>query len=103
MSDLRAVIYLQAGEQMARWQRICGTHVEARGYELVSIVIDGADGAKWPDVLTLLRGDRADVIVVARRDQLPKDRLPRIEVATEEPTLQLRQRQPVRRPRVIGR
>jgi hypothetical protein len=103
MSDLRALIYIPGGEQMTRWQRICGQHVEARGYRLVSIVIDDAGGAKWPNVLTLVRAGQADVIVVARRDQLPKDRLPRIEVATEEPTLQLRQRQPVRRPRVIGR
>jgi len=103
MSDLRAVIYLPAGEQMDRWRRTCALHVEARGYELVSIVIDEASGERWSSIQALLRDGRVDVIVVARRDQLPPDRLPRIEVASEEPTLALRQRQPVRRPRVIGR
>lgn len=96
MSDLRAVIYLLAGEGMVRWRRICATHVELHGYLLVSIVIDDAGGAKWASVRSLLDAGRVDVVVVAHRDHLPPDRLPRIEVANDEPTLNLHQRRPSR-------
>lgn len=94
MAALRAVIYLPDGPDLQRWQHRCMEHLEAHGYELVSVVIDDTGGARWASVSTLLLAGRADVVVIARRDHLPPDRLPRFEVANDEPTLNLRQARP---------
>jgi hypothetical protein len=80
----RAIIYVHAPGQARRWAALCLAHVERCGYELVSLV-DDPDGHKWPDVVGMVRDGRAEVIVIAGREQLPEDRVPRVEVAEDLP------------------
>jgi len=88
---------------MARWQLRCVEHIDQYGYQLVSIVIDDSDGQQWPSVQALIDDGRAEIVVVADQGHPPPNRLPRIEVAGEEPTVNLRRWQAARRPRITGR
>lgn len=96
---LRAVIYVPAGRDADRWQRRCMHHVQRRGYELVAIVADEGDGAQWASVRALIDAGDVEIVVVAKEDHLPPDRLPRPEVAEEGPAPTPSQR----RPRLIRR
>jgi len=55
----------------------CLERVEACGYVFVGVV------RTWEDALTMTRDGRADVVVVASLSQLPHDRRPRVEAATD--------------------
>ena len=77
---LRAVIYVPPGVNAEKWQRACLAHCARKGYIVVSLVIDGANLSRWPDVMRMLP-DEADVVVVADMGAMPRDRIPR----TEEP------------------
>lgn len=88
-NPLRAVIYIAAHlseNEVGRWLKSCVDYCAARGYEIADIVLDRHGGAAWADVLTAVTGGadaEAHVIVVAHRDHLPRNRIPRLEVASE--------------------
>jgi hypothetical protein len=80
LENLRAVIYVRADEDADRWQRICIDHAEAKGYRVISLVVDdGATG--WLDVVKMLAAGEADVVVLADWRHLSPDRIPRVEIA----------------------
>jgi hypothetical protein len=72
----RAIIYCP--DRRGREQR-CRRYCRRKGYEVVAVVTD-ADGG-WRYVLAMLAERQADVVVVASRDDLSPDRVPRLEEA----------------------
>lgn len=76
-----AVVYVPADitdpAEFAAAAAPCMERVEACGYVFSGIV------RTWPDCWDLMREDRAQVVVVASRGQLPPDQRPRIEAVTE--------------------
>lgn len=90
----RAIIYIHAPGEVRHWAAMCLSHVEHRGYDLVSLV-DDHDGTAWPDVINMVKEDRADVVVVGSWSQLPPYRKPRVEMAERWPE------PPQRRPTII--
>lgn len=100
-SVLLAAIYLLDNEETARWARVCIKWCEQHGYHLVSVVMDATpDGAKWRDIVRMMADGDVDVCVVPRWDQMPRDRVPRVEVIAEDeagPSVMPRQRRPHRR------
>ena len=67
------------------------------GYVVFGLIVGDGDGS-WDDVVDLLVRGVAQIAVVARREHLPPDRLPRLEVIAETPP----QAPDRRRPRRLG-
>lgn len=78
---LRAVIYIPAAVETARWLPICLLHCERQAYQVVAIISSGLMG--WTSVWEMLVSREADVVVVGSYSQMEPERLPRIEEATE--------------------
>lgn len=89
---IQAVLFVPcAGQNAARWIDACAEHATKRGYKVVSIV------KAWDDVIKMIRAGQATVVVVGRRDHLPRNRTPRLEFVTDsEPEAAPEQRRPVR-------
>lgn len=84
MKQLRAVIWIADDEEWARYTARCLDYCTRLGYEVAAVVEQRA-GGRWEDVYTMVVTDgRAEVVVVASRDQLPRDRVPRIEAVADE-------------------
>ncbi len=80
----KAVIWLADDPEWERYAARCVDYCDRVGYEVVA-VISGHAGGSWDDVTgVVIRDGRAGVCVVASRDQLPRDRTPRIEVVADE-------------------
>lgn len=93
---LRAVIYLPAAVEVARWLPVCLAHCERHAYIVASVILPNVSG--WAAVVDLLTGGEVDVVVVGSYDHLPPDRVPRIEEAVEDrPSGRPAQRRPRRR------
>lgn len=76
---LRAVIFVPTEDPAhARWVLVCGDHCRRRGYLLTAIVGD------WADVAAMVKYEEVDIVVAARWDHLPPDRLPRLEIPAGE-------------------
>lgn len=92
MKPLLAVVFLPPGTPGAGlWTDACGEYIERRGYRLAAVC-----GA-WADAIRMVLGGEADVVVVGRRDHLPRDRTPRVDVVAEEkPTAPANRRRPKR-------
>lgn len=79
LKPLQAVVFLPPGTPAAgQWTDACGEYVERRGYRLAAVC------SAWADAIRMVINGLADVIVVGRRDHLPRDRKPRVEIVTEE-------------------
>lgn len=79
LQPTQAIVYVPPGIRSAGvWTDTCGEYVQRRGYRLAAVC------SVWADVIRLLFGGKADVVVVGRRDHLPRDRKPRVEVVSEE-------------------
>lgn len=79
LAPLNAVIYLPPGlAAVATWQDTCAQYCARRRYQLAGFVTE------WTDLTYLLLHGEADVAVVGRRDHLPRNRTPRIDVVVEE-------------------
>ncbi len=79
LTAVQAILFVPlAGPSAKRWLRACYDFAARRGYNVVSVV------RNWPDVFEMIRADRATVVVVGRREHLPRERSPRLEVVTEE-------------------
>jgi hypothetical protein len=86
--ELAAVILVPDVEQ-DRWLARCMDHIERCGYRLAAIV------RRWEDAHRLIGAGQVQVVVVARPEHIPPQRVPRFEVAGEEgPALTRRQRRP---------
>lgn len=71
---LRAIIYLRG------WQHgpDCHEYCEARGYRVIGVVYD-PDGSKYDTTFDAIVTGQAEVIVVYDFDDLPANRVPRVE------------------------
>lgn len=79
LKPLDAVVFLPPGTPAAGlWTDACGEYVQRRGYRLAAVC------SKWGDAMRMIFDGLADVVVVGRRDHLPKDRTPRVDVVVEE-------------------
>lgn len=87
-----AVVFLPHGTPSAgRWTDTCGEYIQRRGYRLAAFA------TVWADVVRMVLTGAADVVVVGRRDHLPPDRTPRVEIITDSAPAADRQRRPQRR------
>lgn len=78
---LRAVIYLPAAVEVARWLPVCLAHCERHAYIVASIIFPSLRG--WEAVQELMHERAVDVVVVGSYEHLEADRLPRIEEAAD--------------------
>jgi hypothetical protein len=77
---LDAVIFIPLTDPSARqWAMMCFSHCARSGYTPVAVV------HRWCDILQMILAGARPVVVVAKRDHIPGDRLPRIEVVSERP------------------
>lgn len=76
-----AVIFIPAALHLVEHFNACRLHCEAHGYQIAGLVT-----TTWDDALTMIWARAAGVVVVARREHLPPDREPRVEVAAEAET-----------------
>jgi len=85
--DELAAIYVIADPDQDRWTEACRRYCAEQGYNLAAVVLvePGDDGARWAQVHAMADRGELDVLVVARRDQLPRRRRPRVEVVAEMP------------------
>lgn len=74
---MRAIIYCPDGRRGC--EQRCRRYCESKGYTVVEVVTD-ADGG-WRYVQAILNARQAEIIVVPSRDDLPPDRVPRLEEA----------------------
>lgn len=75
----RAVIYVPAGADRAKWIPRCLDHCARHGYRIVAVI----DQGPWEDVRAMLHEGAVDVVVVSRFEHLPPGRLPRMEEAID--------------------
>lgn len=85
MTDtLRAVVYLAAHlADPVIWRDRCLTHCLTRGYDIAAVVTGSL--AAWRQVQQMIASGEAQVIVASRLEDLPGERLPRIEEAGTAP------------------
>jgi hypothetical protein len=75
---IRAVLFIPPDAH--RWLESCAQYAARHGYEVIAIV------AAWADADHMAHQHDA-VVVTGRRDHVPADRLPRLEVVLEESSL----------------
>ncbi len=79
LRPLRAVVFLPPGTPGAgRWTDACAEYIQRQGFRLAAVC------GSWRDAVRLIFDGEAEVVVVGRRDQLPRDRTPRLDVVVEE-------------------
>lgn len=89
-----AVLLVPTGRGADVWLTVCADYAARHHYQVAAIASD------WDGVMTVLRNEEAEVVVVARRDHLPPSRTPRLEIVTEPQSAPAApsQRRPQRRP-----
>lgn len=90
---LKTVVFIPDSETQ-RWLTVCAQYCAVRHYQVVAVV------SAWVDAVRMVVDGRATVLVAGRRDHLPPDRSPRLEIVVEqtEPTpVRPSRRRPVRR------
>lgn len=76
---LRALLFIPADDpDQRKWMPMLWRYCQDHSYLPEAVV------HQWCDVLTMVAQGLAQVIVVARRDHLDKDRMPRLEVVDEQ-------------------
>ena len=75
---LLSVIYVPDGISAAGWIEHCVRHCTAHGYKVIAIATN------WADVLKMLMAGHAQVAVTGRRDMVPRNMTPRLEVVAEK-------------------
>jgi hypothetical protein len=100
--DLRSIIYVPDTPDVERWERLAIQHCETHHYQVVGLVLGRPDDDHWHDVCGLLATDAADVVVVGRRDHLPSQRRPRVEVVGEDAEPRNTSGARYRRPRALN-
>ena len=80
---IRSIVFLPTEiSDTHRWVMTCAQYCASRRYEVVAVV------HAWPDVIKYLAEGRATVLVIGTRRHLPVGREPRLEVVTEQHTVQ---------------
>lgn len=74
-----AILFVPSSD-FRRWLDLCGEYAARHGYTVIAVISD------WDDVQSLAR-EHSAVVIAGHRDHLPADRLPRIELVTEEALL----------------
>lgn len=74
---LRCVLFIPTGPSAIRWRDVCAQYAHDHRYLIVAIT------SSWAAALAMLAAGEAAVAIIGRRDHLPPDRIPRVEVATE--------------------
>lgn len=85
---LRAAIYGPT-RQIGRWQPTCTAWCTDRGYDLVSVIDETPDAARWSDLLHAMADGDIDIVVIASLADLPPGRSARVEI--------IGRRRPIRR------
>lgn len=99
VNAIAAVLFIPPGPSFERWRDLCGSYCHDHRYAVVAIA------TTWAAAFAMLMSGEASVAVVGRRDHLPRDRTPRLEIATEPATAPAQSpmsRRTVRRQRVAG-
>lgn len=79
LHPLNAVIYLPYGLVAAStWRDAAAEYCQRRRYNITSVICG------WEDLVHTMLEGKADVAVVGRRDHLPRDRRPRLDVLVEQ-------------------
>lgn len=79
LHPLDAIIFLPSGlPASAKWRDACAEYCMRRKYRVVGVV------SGYADLIRMLVDGKADVGVVGRRDHLPRDRTPRLDVVVEQ-------------------
>ncbi len=81
--EVQAIIYVHSDNLNIHTER-CADYIHRLGYALAAVVVDDQDGGRWHEAAGMLLSGDAQVLVVAERDELPPDRLPRVDVVAEE-------------------
>lgn len=92
---LRCIIFIPSGPEFARWSQICAAYCLNHHYVVVAVT------QVWSTAVEMMASGQVAVAVIAKRDHLPPERLPRLEVVAEEqadtPAVPPTQRRPLRR------
>ena len=83
--ETRTIIYVPDTPDTDRWYRLALDYCERNRYWVIGLVAEKPEGGGWEAVVEMFRTDSADVVVVGRRDHLPAQRRPRLEVIAEAP------------------
>lgn len=91
-----SILYLPDMPGMDYWLDQCGLWCAQRRYPVVGVV------HTWDAAVEMVFDGRAGIVVAGRRDHLPMNRSPRLEIVTEDPmpSMVIAQRRPARRVRV---
>jgi len=84
---------------MDQWTRDCLAYCDQEAFPVAAMLI-GASG--WNDAMRMILAGEAEVIVVARREHLPPDRVPQLRIVGEQRRVP-RRGVGLRRPRIIDR
>lgn len=98
-AQLRCVLFIPSGPAAIRWRDLCARYATDQRYLIVAVT------STWTAALAMLTSGEAEVAVIGRRDHLPLDRIPRVEVATEPHPVNAQSpmsRRTVRRRRAAG-
>jgi hypothetical protein len=79
---LSAVVYVRDGRERPRSLRHAIKYCERMRYTVAGVVVDKT-GSGWASAFAMLAVGEAQILVVGLREDLPPDRLPRIEVVAE--------------------
>jgi hypothetical protein len=71
---INAILFIPTG---GNWMDLCAQYTARHGYQIIAVV------SVWADAIGLAR-EHAAVVVAGRREHLPADRLPRLEIVVEE-------------------
>lgn len=85
-----------------RFTRECLADCERAGLEVTALVAYTDRDNGWTEAVRVIESHSAEVIVVARREHVPPDRVPQLRVVAEQPAAPPRRRR-LRRPRIIDR
>lgn len=85
-----------------RWTRECLADCEREGVEVTALVTRDDPDEGWAEAMRVIESHNAEVIVVARREHVPPDRVPQLRVVAEQSAAPPRRRR-LRRPRIMER
>lgn len=77
-----ALIMAPAGPRGARWRDECWEYCQRHGYEVIGVV--PADVVGWRAAMEAWLTGGVDVLVIRYRSHVPADRVPRVEIISEE-------------------
>lgn len=88
-----SVLFVPAIRDAERWLNLCAEYAQQHGYHIVAVVHE------WSSAWAMIASGKTSIIVVGRRDHVPSDREPRMEVIAEQGAIEkaVSDRRPQRR------